>query len=197
MDNIIYILNDPYIAWVRNLLESHMSQCVTSRSTQFITPVSQYATRRTWTGVNAERTRWTNRFLTCTQILQRATLTYCTDSNFWDWRIRKRHNQVRKIEKFCQKCFSLLRSLVFAVKYTFTRRFTNGSLWIKIQWPDIYAEDTPHSTEYCRKILVIFSIFHCNWNIVGKFLSNIAKYSIATLKFQLSEIFLKTSIQYF
>ena len=35
LDNIIYILNDPCTAWVRNPLESPMSQCVTSRSTQF------------------------------------------------------------------------------------------------------------------------------------------------------------------
>ena len=38
----------------------------------------------------------------------------------------------------------------------------------------------PHSTEYCRKMSGIFSIFHCNLNIT-------------TLQFQLSEIFLKTN----
>ena len=50
----------------------------------------------------------------------------------------------------------------------------------------------PHSTEYCRKMSGIFPIFHCNWIIVATFLLNITKYFIATLKFQLSEIFLKT-----
>ena len=49
----------------------------------------------------------------------------------------------------------------------------------------------PHSTEYCRKMSGIFAIFHCNWNIVATFLSNIAKYFIATLQFQRSKIFLK------
>ena len=51
----------------------------------------------------------------------------------------------------------------------------------------------PHSTEYCKKMSGIFSIFHCNRNIVATFLSNIAKYFIAKLKFQLSKIFLKTN----
>ena len=36
----------------------------------------------------------------------------------------------------------------------------------------------------------IFPIFHCNCNIVAKFLLNISKYFNATLKYQLSEIFL-------
>ena len=39
----------------------------------------------------------------------------------------------------------------------------------------------PNSTEYCRKMSGIFPIFHCNWNIFETFLSNIAKYFIATL----------------
>ena len=38
-----------------------------------------------------------------------------------------------------------------------------------------------------------FPIFHCNLNIVTTFLSNIDKYFIATLQFQLFEIFLKTN----
>ena len=46
----------------------------------------------------------------------------------------------------------------------------------------------------CRNISEIFSTFHCNCNIVSTFLSNIANYFIATLQFQLSEIFLKTNI---
>ena len=41
----------------------------------------------------------------------------------------------------------------------------------------------PHSTEYCRNMSEIFLIIHCNWNIVTTFLSNIAKYFIATLQF--------------
>ena len=41
----------------------------------------------------------------------------------------------------------------------------------------------PHSTEYCRNMSEIFPIFHCNWNIVAIFLSNIAKYFVATLHF--------------
>ena len=49
----------------------------------------------------------------------------------------------------------------------------------------------PHSTEYCRSMSEIFPIFYCKRNIVATFLSNIAKYFIATLKFLLSEIFLK------
>ena len=53
--------------------------------------------------------------------------------------------------------------------------------------------DITNSTEYCRKISGIILIFHCNWNIVATFLLNIEKYFIATLKFQLSEIFLKTN----
>ena len=40
-------------------------------------------------------------------------------------------------------------------------------------------------------MLEIFQIFHCKLNIVATFLSNIAKYFIVTLQFQLSEIFLK------
>ena len=39
----------------------------------------------------------------------------------------------------------------------------------------------------------IFPIFHCNLNILATFLSNIAKYVIATFQFQLSEIFWKTN----
>ena len=39
---------------------------------------------------------------------------------------------------------------------------------------------TQHSTGYCGKMSEIFSIFYCNWNIVTTFLSNIAKYFIAT-----------------
>ena len=41
----------------------------------------------------------------------------------------------------------------------------------------------PHSTEYCRNMSKIFPIFHCKWNIVATFLSNIEKYFIATLQF--------------
>ena len=41
----------------------------------------------------------------------------------------------------------------------------------------------PHSTEYCKNISEIFPIFHCKWNIVATFLSNIAKYFIAMLQF--------------
>ena len=51
----------------------------------------------------------------------------------------------------------------------------------------------PNSTEYCSKMSGIFQIFHCNWNIVGRVLLNIAKHFIVTLRFQLSEIFLKTN----
>ena len=51
-----------------------------------------------------------------------------------------------------------------------------------------------HSTEYCRNMWEIFPIFHYNWNIVSTFLSNIAKYFIATLQFQRSEIFLQKKI---
>ena len=36
-------------------------------------------------------------------------------------------------------------------------------------------------------------MFHCNLNIVAILSSNIVKYFIATLQFQLSEIFLKTN----
>ena len=46
-----------------------------------------------------------------------------------------------------------------------------------------YMTTFPHSTEYSRNMSEIFSIFHCNWNIVSTFLSNIEKYFIATLKF--------------
>ena len=53
--------------------------------------------------------------------------------------------------------------------------------------------DTLYSTECCRKMSGIFPIFHCNWNIVATFLLNIAKYFIATLWVQLSEIFFKTN----
>ena len=35
-----------------------------------------------------------------------------------------------------------------------------------------------NSTEYCRNLSQIFPIFHCNWNIVTTFLSNIGKYFI-------------------
>ena len=52
----------------------------------------------------------------------------------------------------------------------------------------------PHRTEYCRKRSGIFLIFHCNWNIVATFFPNIAKYFIATLEFQLFEIFVKKKI---
>ena len=41
----------------------------------------------------------------------------------------------------------------------------------------------PHGTEYCRNMSEIFPIFHCKRNIVAKFLSNIAKYFIATFQF--------------
>ena len=41
----------------------------------------------------------------------------------------------------------------------------------------------PHSTQYCRNMSGIFSIFHCKWNIVATFLSNIPKYFIAILQF--------------
>ena len=51
----------------------------------------------------------------------------------------------------------------------------------------------PHSTEYCRKMSGIFPIFHYNLNIVAKLLSNIAKYSIPTLQFQLAEKIFKTN----
>ena len=43
--------------------------------------------------------------------------------------------------------------------------------------------DLPHSTEYCKNMSEIFPIFHCNWNIVAIFLSNIAKYFTAKLQF--------------
>ena len=52
---------------------------------------------------------------------------------------------------------------------------------------------------YCYIIIENFPkkfspcIIHCNWNIVETFLSNIAKYFIATSQFQLSEIILKTN----
>ena len=57
----------------------------------------------------------------------------------------------------------------------------------------IFFPCNPHSTECCKKMSGIFTIFYCSWNIVATFLSNIAKYFIATLQFQLSEIFLKTN----
>ena len=41
-----------------------------------------------------------------------------------------------------------------------------------------------------KNVSKIFSIYHCKWNIVATFLSNIPKYFIAILQFQLSEIFL-------
>ena len=41
----------------------------------------------------------------------------------------------------------------------------------------------PHNAEYCKNMSEIFPIFHCNWNIVSKFLSIIAKYFIAPLQF--------------
>ena len=50
----------------------------------------------------------------------------------------------------------------------------------------------PYSIEYCRNMSGLFPIFHCTLNIVATFLSNIAKYFIATLQFQHSEIFLRT-----
>ena len=46
-----------------------------------------------------------------------------------------------------------------------------------------------HSTEYCRKMLEIFPIVHCKWNIVAKFLLNIPKYFITSI-LQFSEIVL-------
>ena len=49
----------------------------------------------------------------------------------------------------------------------------------------------PHNTEYCRKMSKIFPTFHCDWNIVAKMSLKIVKYFIATLQFELSEIFLK------
>ena len=42
-------------------------------------------------------------------------------------------------------------------------------------------------------MLEIFPILHFNYNIVATFLSNIAKYFIATLQFKLAEIFLETN----
>ena len=45
------------------------------------------------------------------------------------------------------------------------------------------AVGIPHSTEYCRNMSEIFPIFHCTWNIVAIFLSNIAKCFTATLQF--------------
>ena len=51
----------------------------------------------------------------------------------------------------------------------------------------------PHIAQNIAEMSGIFPIFHCNWNIVAIFLSHIAKYFIATLQFQLSEIFLKTN----
>ena len=44
----------------------------------------------------------------------------------------------------------------------------------------IVEQIIPHSTEYCKNMSEIFEIFHCNWNIVAIFLSNIAKYFTAT-----------------
>ena len=41
----------------------------------------------------------------------------------------------------------------------------------------------PHSTEYCKNMSEIFPIFHCKWNIVATFSSNITIYFIPTLKF--------------
>ena len=52
----------------------------------------------------------------------------------WPWsgadNLRRRYaaSVIRKMEKFCQKCFSLRRSLIFVVKDTFTKGFTNASL---------------------------------------------------------------------
>ena len=161
LDNIICILNDLCIVWVRNPLESPMSQCVTSRSTQFVTPLSQYATRRTRTGVNAACTQWTNIFLTYKKILKRATLTYCTDSSFRDSRIRKRYiARDKKSKNSVENAFLCYVHWFFAVKYTFTKGFTNASLrrfcclfvsclWIKISWTDIYAEDTYTGVDDC------------------------------------------------
>ena len=67
---------------------------------------------------------------------------------------------------------------------------TRDRVWIvlfSLQLSSVYVTWTyqiiPHSTEYCRNILEIFSIFHCNWNIVSTFLSNIDKYFITTLQF--------------
>ena len=71
-------------------------------------------------------------------------------------------------------------------------------VWSKMeteQWPK--AADSPlyfqHSREYCKKMSGIFSIFHCNSNIVATFLLNVAKYFIALLQFQISEIFFETN----
>ena len=61
----------------------------------------------------------------------------------------------------------------------------------------IHLKTVPHSTEYCRKMSDIFSIFYCNKNIVTPFLSNIAKYFMGTLQLQFSEIFLKKNIYTF
>ena len=55
----------------------------------------------------------------------------------------------------------------------------------------MHANYIPHSTEYCRNMSGIFTIFHYNYNVVATFLSNIAKYFIATLQFQHSKIFLR------
>ena len=70
LENIIYILDDPCIAWVRNSPEwlvsyKPMRGLPTFQPTQFVTPLSQYATRRIRTGVEAEFILWPNRVPTC------------------------------------------------------------------------------------------------------------------------------------
>ena len=68
-----------------------------------------------------------------------------------------------------------------------------NSVSIEYLWSILYLNRIPHNTEYCRKMSGVFLIFHCNWNIVETFLSNIAQYFIATLQIQLSRIFLESN----
>ena len=94
------------------------------------------------------------------------------------------------------------------IHFLFWKKNCDSSRWIDFVVANTLAEkklfgeslfraiktySNPHSTEYCGKMSEIFPIFHCDWNIVATFLSNIAKYFILRLQCQLSEIFLKTN----
>ena len=47
------------------------------------------------------------------------------------------------METFCQRCFSLLRSLVFPVKDTFTKGFTNADPAFELKYNDpIFIQKT-------------------------------------------------------
>ena len=117
-----------------------MSQCVTSRSNQFVTSLSLRTLSLVKFLVEPIRNKpdtisCQRRMYTMDQSFPNLQNSIKRDFDILHWfqflRLtdqEKIHSQVRKIKEFCGEYFSLLRSLVFTVKDTFTKRFTNASL---------------------------------------------------------------------